>query len=144
MRSGWQWAVALGLLAGSAACGGGGGDTTAPPPPPPPPPPGEPGWVTFNLETPDEEGGVLLTITPPAIDSIQGMNGAETFGASRGGYWRVLVAGDLATGPLLRIHVPDVAIAATYAVRVEQVAARGPAYTPRSLSAAYRVVRGSP
>ena len=112
-------------------------------PPPPPPPPAASGWISFNLETPaGEEGGVLLTITPPAIDAVEGLNGAEAYSASRGGYWRVLLAGDLVNGPLFRIRVPDVAVA--YAVQVEQVSARGPAFTPRAVAPTYRVVRGSP
>ena len=126
------------LILGIGGCGGG-SDNTGPPPPPPP----APGWISFNLETPaGEEGGVLLTIKPPAIDAVEGLNGAEAYSASRGGFWRVLVAGDLVSGPLFRIRVPDVA--AAYAVQVEQVAARGPAFTPRTVAPTYRVVRGSP
>jgi hypothetical protein len=133
-------ALAAALIFGLGGCGRG-GDSTGPPPSPP----AEPGWITFNLETPmAEEGGVLVTITPPALDAVEGLNGAEAFSASRGGYWRILVAGDLVSGPLFRIHVPNVATAATYAVQVEQVASRGPAFTARTVGSEYRVVRSSP
>ena len=68
-------------------------------------------------------GAMLLTITGGEVQNVTAANGEQvSFASPAPGTTRVVVIGDLGTGTLLRIRVPDVSLASRYVVVTDQVA----------------------
>jgi hypothetical protein len=106
------------LLAGLLNCGGDGG------------PKG--GELDVRLTTPNgDDGAVLLTLTGGRVDAQQAP-GYTVYSATVAGERRIVVAGRIASGVLLRVQVPDLRQAADYVVTLNQVARRG-SYESRPL-----------
>lgn len=106
----------LGLLAAAMvpAC-----DVTAPIPP-------EPGVLTVRFGTPGNgDAAAVIDLTVPsgiqvtAVDPVS--SALVVFHRAVGGRVRVAVFGDLVTGPLIRIAVPDVNAVDAYTAHVVEV-----------------------
>jgi hypothetical protein len=99
-------------LAATAACAGGDGG------------PSNPGdlLVSYYQGGP-EPGALLLTITGGPVEDVSGLGGQQvSFSSPFEGTTKVVIAGTLSNGDLLRLRVPDVDQATSYTVRVDQVA----------------------
>lgn len=78
--------------------------------------------VTYFQSGP-EAGAFLLTITGGPVENVTALGGQQvSFVSPFAGTTKVVVAGALANGDLLRLRVPDVTKFADYTIRVEQVA----------------------
>ena len=107
------WGLALWLVA-APGCGDGG------------PPPSRAGDLTVSyFQGGPRAGAILLTISGGPVERVTAEN-AElvSFASPAPGTTRVVVTGDLGTGSLLLVRVPDVSQASSYRVRVDQVADR--------------------
>ena len=107
-----RWGVLLGLgLAGLGGCSSEAGPASA--------------TLGLSLSSPAQnDGAVLLTITGGPVDSIES-TGYRIYSTSPGANtYRVIIAGQLASGPIARVHIPDERRSADYAGTVEQVATR--------------------
>ncbi len=84
------------------------------------------GDLTLTLTSPgNTDGAILVRVTGP-IESVSGVGGLLVEGSQlSGGLWRIVVAGNVTSGPVARIRVPDVSVVDQYLAVVEQVAARG-------------------
>jgi len=102
------------LLSLAAACGDGGE------------PPSLAGDLTVSyFQGGPSAGALLLTITGGEVQNVTAANGEQvTFASPSPGTTRVVVLGNLGTGTLLRIRVPDVSLASRYVVVTDQVADR--------------------
>jgi hypothetical protein len=70
-------------------------------------------------------GALLFTISGGPVEDITAEHGQQvSFASPAPGTTRVVVLGDIGTGILLRVRVPDVSLAASYSVRMDQVADR--------------------
>ncbi len=92
-------------------------------PPEPPPPVG--GEVTLSFQTPNiDDGAVLIRIVGP-ITEIKAAGDYLVSSVPVGTTaTKVVIVGNLAAGPLLRVNVPNLDLLGTYSVFVEQVASR--------------------
>ena len=121
-----QWSIATFMLSAALVAGcGGDGDSGALAGPPPGPTAGS---LNVNLTTPSvDDGAMVLTISGGVIQGVKAPS-ART-------YWirsRTLsptsvfavVVGDLGTGPVAVIDVPDVDAASSYSASVVEVADR--------------------
>ena len=110
-------------------------DPVAPPAPEP-----NPGYLTVLLTGPEgaRDIGAMLVVEGPGIESVEAP-GFEMFqaGASSSTQRRTVVSGELSSGPVLRVLVPDRGDQAKYRVKLLQVAGEG--YVLRDL-AEYRAV----
>jgi hypothetical protein len=71
------------------------------------------------------EGAVLLVVSGGPVDSVESL-GYPIYSARLGGdTLKLIVTGQLSSGPLARLHIPDNRRASTYNARVAQVATRG-------------------
>jgi hypothetical protein len=107
-----RWGVLLGLgLAGLGGCSSDAGPASA--------------TLGLSLSSPAQnDGAVLLTITGGPVDSIESTE-YRIYSTSPGANtYRVIIAGQLASGPIARVHIPDERRSADYAAIVEQVATR--------------------
>jgi hypothetical protein len=108
-----RWGVVLGLgLAGLGGC-----SSEAP----------GPGSATLSLSLSSpaqDDGAVLLTITGGPVDSIEAPGYRIYSTSPEANTYRVIIAGQLVSGPIARVHIPDERRSADYAAIVEQVAAR--------------------
>ena len=104
------------LLAGVLSCGG----TTEPPGP-------EAGVVVATLNTPNDRDGALLIriIGEQTGLKASGSYRLATANATQGTTVRVILSGEVGDGDVLEFTVPDISKLNTYAVTVEQAAARG-------------------
>lgn len=120
MRTRWNLALALLALAAAGACTGGDGGTD-------PEPRVEPGVLTVALATPHTgDRAIVVTVSGPAITSVEaGSTGYVAHSRTVSGTLRAAVFGPLASGPLLRIQVPDVAKASAYSATVVEVSDAG-------------------
>jgi hypothetical protein len=124
------WASAV--LA-AVACGG--TDAFSPAPPPPTPPVSERGVLLVSLATESTEGGaMLLDLTGGPVDSLKGESGYEAYGNVPASTATMLVVGNLTSGPIATLYIPDASRAPSYRVQVREVAARG-TYALRDVSA---------
>ena len=84
-----------------------------------------PGFLTVEWTAPAGAGGrvtgVLLELEGPGIGAVVGAGGLELHHSAAGGRHRIVVAGPLESGPLLRFRVPDRGRLGLYRVRVLQV-----------------------
>ncbi|HEV8455916.1 MAG TPA: hypothetical protein VGQ69_13935 [Gemmatimonadales bacterium] len=70
-----------------------------------------------------EAGAVLLTITGGPVDNVTALGGQQvSFASPFTGTTKLVVAGTLSNGDILRLRVPDTSKFADYTVRIEQVA----------------------
>lgn len=118
MRRRWRCllaAVAAVLLL--TACGGSTGPTA--------------GALKVNLLSPyTDDGGVLLTISGGPIDSVEGLAARLYTYRVDANSLRIIIAGELGTGAVALIRIPDTREASRYSAVVSQAAARPP-YTQR-------------
>ncbi|MYA33951.1 MAG: hypothetical protein F4164_08955 [Gemmatimonadales bacterium] len=112
------------------------------PPPAPATAPKGPGFLAVEWAEPGAGSaiGVLLELEGPGIEAVQAP-GLELYQSRAEGRHRVVVAGDLEAGPLLRFRVPDRGRLSLYRVRVLQVT--GEDYSLRD-AGEYRVVISPP
>lgn len=118
------------LLAGFATLAACGEEDAATPP--------RPGSAVVSLTGAEPPGAVLITLTGPGLDAAQAASaGTElSWRLVSAGEMRVVVAGRLESGPLLRVSVPDLERVDEYGGLVLEVADRsgellpsGSAYT---------------
>jgi len=84
------------------------------------------GDLTVSYSSPSvSDGALLLLIQGGPVASVRAAGSQQVASASAGvNLQRVVVTGDLTSGDILRIAVPDVAAVASYAVQVEAAADR--------------------
>jgi hypothetical protein len=82
------------------------------------------GALTANLTTPNnDDGAVLFTVSGGPVDSVVA-GGHRVYSAILDATsLRVVVIGDVSSGALATIYIPDTRLAANYSVTVNQVAA---------------------
>ena len=111
---------------------------TSPDNPKPGPQPVVAGWVSVVLTTPNQNDGVVqLTLTGAPIDSLE-FSGTRGFASLRDGSGRLLVTGQVASGVVARMWVPDVKAISRYVGTVEAAAARS-SYQLQDVSQGYSV-----
>ncbi len=112
-------ALALALVALAAGCGA---DDL---PPGPPPGPSGPGLLAVVLETPNSNDGALLfRLSGGRMDSLR-VSQLTLLTANTGtNERRVMLAGNIGAGVVLRFWVPERGDLAGYSVELEQVATR--------------------
>jgi hypothetical protein len=82
------------------------------------------GILNVTLSTPNTgDGAVLLTISGGPVDSVEAV-GYAIYTARLGQTLRLIVTGDIGSGPIARIHIPDSRQASRYSATIGQVAAR--------------------
>lgn len=113
------WGLGLAILLGLWACGQDlpmGVDDGAPLP--------EAGWLTVGLTSPnDDDGGIIFTVWGMPIDSVESLVDGFFSGSEADGVWTMLVTGELAAGPIARVHVPDLDASSAVEWEVQQAAA---------------------
>jgi hypothetical protein len=83
-----------------------------------------PGWLPLQLQTSaTDAGGVLVTIRGGAVDSVRSAI-HDVFSKRVGPLTKVAVAGNLASGVIAEIFVPDTQRASNYSASVDQAAAQ--------------------
>ena len=93
--------------------------------------------VEWTAPAPGRAIGVLLELEGPGIEGIAGARGLEIYRSGADGRHRIVVAGNLDPGPLVRFRVPDRGRLSLYRVRVLQIT--GEDYGLRDLGG-YRAV----
>ena len=84
-----------------------------------------PGFVTVTLATPNSnDGALLLTLSGGTMDSLQASAGTIFFASTGTNKFRVMVAGTIADGPVVRFWMPDRRNVAQYLATLEQAAVR--------------------
>ncbi len=119
MRPGKSGAVVLAAI--TIACSGdsGNGGTG------PPQDASTPGFVNVTLATPNSnDGALLLTLSGGTIDSLAASAGTIFFASTGTNTFRVMVAGTIGDGPVVRFWMPDRRNVAQYVATLEQAAAR--------------------
>jgi hypothetical protein len=109
------------LLAGLSALAACSHDTSAP----------TAGTLNVNLASPNsDDGAVLFTVSGGPIDSVASP-GHQIYSARLdSSTLRLIVTGDLGSGTIATIYVPDMRLASSYSATVNQAAARE-SYTQR-------------
>ena len=84
-----------------------------------------PGFVTVTLATPNSnDGALLLTLSGGTMDSVQAAAGTIFLASTGTNTFRVMVAGTIADGPVVRFWMPDRRNVAQYLATLEQAAVR--------------------
>ncbi len=84
-----------------------------------------PGFVNVTLSTPNSnDGALLLTVSGGVIDSLTASAGSIFFGATGTNTFRVMVAGTITNGRIVRFWMPDRRNVSRYLATLEQAAAR--------------------
>ncbi len=114
-----RWFLVWILLAAVYACADGG--VTGPGPTPSQAP--VQGWLNVQLTTPNaDDGGIMFTVAGGPIDSVRFVH--EGFASAvSDSIWRFLATGELSTGAIAQLLVPDVDNASLYRPEIQQVAA---------------------
>ena len=115
------WVAAVGLISGCSGAASGPVGAT----------------LEVVLASPaQDDGAVLLTLSGGPMDSLETASPNYTLYPSRSGpsTLRVIVTGELGSGPILRIHIPDESRIPQYSATIEQIAART-TYTQRDAGA---------
>ena len=82
------------------------------------------GWVSIALTTPNPNDGVVqLSLSGAPIDSLE-LVGSRGFASLLNGTGRLLVTGQIASGVVARMWVPDIKATSSYVGTVEAAAAR--------------------
>lgn len=124
------------LLLLAISCGG--DDLASPTTPQPGPSPAVAGWLSVMLTTPNaDDGAIQLSLSGAPIDSLE-LSGNPGFAALVDGAGRLLVTGNIRSGVVARIWVPDLRAAARYHGSVDAAAARS-SYALQDLSRGYAV-----
>lgn len=132
--------IALAMVVFLGACADGLLTEPAPRNPitPPTAPAPVPGWLNLQFTTPfANDGAVQLTVVGGVIDEIQLQPQFNGYVGVAAGSARVLVTGQIASGTVARIRVPDINKATGYQALIGQVAERGN-YALRSSTLGYR------
>jgi hydroxyethylthiazole kinase-like sugar kinase family protein len=79
--------------------------------------------LTFTTAA-DDDGAVLFTISGGPVDSVEAAGYALYLARLDPNTMRVIVAGDLTSGVIARLHIPDNQQRPQYSVTINQVAAR--------------------
>lgn len=96
------------------------------------------GWLSVALTTPNSNDGVVqLSLAGGRIDSLQ-LSRGHGFAMLVNGRGRLLVTGDVTSGVVARIWVPDTRAFASYSGSVEAAAARS-TYQLQDISQGYSV-----
>ena len=84
----------------------------------------DPGVLTVELTVPPSarDAGALLVVEGPGIDSVQAP-GFQMYQSEAASPRQIVVAGALASGPVVQFRVPDRNLHALYRVRLLQVTA---------------------
>ncbi|HUG26843.1 MAG TPA: hypothetical protein VMK53_00995 [Gemmatimonadales bacterium] len=131
-------ALAMVLLLGGCADGLLTEPAPRKPVPPPTAPAPVPGWLNLHFTTPyANDGAVQLTVVGGVIDEIQLQPQFAGYAGVATGSARVLVTGQIASGTVARIRVPDINKVSGYQALIGQVAERGN-YALRSSTLGYR------
>ncbi len=90
------------------------------------------GEVTLNLTTPfADDGAILISVTGPEIGTVRASSSAlAVHSRAVAGGVRVAVFGDIASGSLLRIAVPDASQSSRYSASVIEVSDRANGVRP--------------
>jgi hypothetical protein len=81
--------------------------------------------LDLQLSTPaHDDGAVLLTISGGPVDSVEAPGFLVHLDRSQANTTRVIVLGDIESGRLARVHLPDQRLTSRYTVVINQVAAR--------------------
>ncbi len=84
-----------------------------------------PGFVNVTLATPNSnDGALLLTLSGGAMDSLAASVGTIFFASTATNTFRVMVAGTIGDGPVVRFWMPDRRNVAQYSATLEQAAVR--------------------
>ena len=106
------------------SCGGDGGPSAPP----------EPGPVTVSLTTPrTDDGALVLSLAGPGLTAGAVSSASPSYvvhARASSGEVRVFVMGDITSGPLLRVTVPDPRAAASFQVTILDAADRANAAVP--------------
>lgn len=98
----------------------------------------QPGWLSVALTTPNANDGVVqLSLAGGRIDSLE-VTGGHGFAMLVNGAGRLLVTGDVGSGVVARIWVPDTRAFAGYSGSVEAAAARS-TYQLQDITQGYSV-----
>ena len=97
------------------------------------------GTLNLSLTSPQgAQGAVLFTVSGGPVDTVEAV-GYELYSARvDASTWRVIVVGELASGTVAQIRIPDNRQASQYMATVHQVALRS-GYAPRD-PAGYTIV----
>lgn len=102
----------VGSLAGCGSSDGNGGAAV-------------PGTLTLTLTTPHANDGAILFTVNGVVDSVSGkpmvQSGSYLIHPT---FTKIVIAGDITSGPVATLYVPDVKTAASYKVTVNQAAVR--------------------
>lgn len=83
------------------------------------------GDLIVSYAGPSQTDGALLLLVTGSVTAVRSTGGYQVASAPAGPTsTRVVVTGQLATGDILKLTVPDVAAVATYSVKVEGAADR--------------------
>jgi hypothetical protein len=97
--------------------------------------PTEPTAATLQvrLATPaQDDGAVLFTLSGGPIDSVDAPGHVLYLGRPDDNTIRVIVAGELASGAIAQVHIPDDRQVSQYSATLQQVASRG--YAQRDIT----------
>lgn len=84
-----------------------------------------PGFVIVTLATPNSnDGALLLTLSGGTMDSLTASAGTIFFASTGTNTFRVMVAGTIGDGPIVRFWMPDRRNVAQYSATLEQAAVR--------------------
>ncbi len=84
-----------------------------------------PGFVNVTLATPNSnDGALLLTLSGGTMDSMAASAGTIFFASTGTNTFRVMVAGTIGDGPVVRFWMPDRRNVSQYVATLEQAAAR--------------------
>ncbi len=84
-----------------------------------------PGFVNVTLATPNSnDGALLLTLSGGTMDSLTASAGTIFFASTGTNTFRVMVAGTIVDGPIVRFWMPDRRNVAQYLATPEQAAVR--------------------
>jgi DNA-binding transcriptional regulator YdaS (Cro superfamily) len=106
-------AVLVAAAAGTA-CGGGDAGPTKP----------VAGELMVRLTSPNATDGALVVRVVGPVTAVTPVGAYTISQATQGNITRVIVTGDIASGDLLRVKVPDVNQVLSYSANVEQAASR--------------------
>ena len=85
----------------------------------------DPGFVNVTLATPNSnDGALLLTVSGGPIDSLTASAGTIFFASTGTNTFRVMVAGTIGDGPVVRFWMPDRRNVAQYVATLQQAAVR--------------------
>jgi hypothetical protein len=88
------------------------------------------GALNVSISSPQhDDGAVMITVYGGSVDSVESV-GFPVYSLRVADSVRFIVTGNLGSGPVARIHVPDGRQASRYQAKISQAAARG-SYLPR-------------